>query len=251
MNFKDPFKIELNVLQDNLDRLPRQTGETIGNYPAYSHLASEFAAANRGLDETLKIGMGAIDGVLSDISKLHLTSDDIHLGTQSTLASSSGNSLQIPDSVLGESGDPMSSSQTPATGPHAAAATHVITGTSDDDYLVGTSGNDTIRGLAGDDYISGGAGNDQLHGDAGDDLVYGGKGDDGLYGNAGSDLLFGGEGHDWLYGGDGDDILMGENGNDHLYGGAGDDIVTGGAGNDWLEGSAGNDILTARGRVAS
>ncbi|PSU15308.1 Ig-like domain-containing protein [Photobacterium kishitanii] len=50
-------------------------------------------------------------------------------------------------------------------------------------------------------------------------------------------------GNDNLNGGKGDDILIGDGGNDHLIGGLGNDILTGGSGNDWLDGGLGSDIL--------
>lgn len=62
--------------------------------------------------------------------------------------------------------------------------------------------------------ISGTSENDPLIGNAGDDGISGGKGDDFLDGKSGSDTLFGGRGNDTLNGGDGDDILVGGKGRD-------------------------------------
>lgn len=62
--------------------------------------------------------------------------------------------------------------------------------------------------------ISGTSENDPLIGNAGDDGISGGKGDDFLDGKSGTDTLFGGRGNDILNGGDGDDILVGGKGRD-------------------------------------
>lgn len=60
----------------------------------------------------------------------------------------------------------------------------------------GTSGNDVMEGTEGDDNLHGGAGNDTLYGLAGDDYLFGGSGDDQLYGSVGADMLDGGTGND-------------------------------------------------------
>ena len=62
--------------------------------------------------------------------------------------------------------------------------------------------------------ISGTSENDTLIGFAGDDAISGGMGDDFLDGKSGTDTLFGGRGNDILNGGDGDDILVGGKGRD-------------------------------------
>ncbi|MFM9265511.1 calcium-binding protein [Tychonema sp. BBK16] len=72
----------------------------------------------------------------------------------------------------------------------------VINGTSIDDNLTGTPGNDTINGLNGDDAIAGLRGNDILNGDDDDDILLGGKGFDTLNGGLGDDNLIGGVGND-------------------------------------------------------
>ena len=55
---------------------------------------------------------------------------------------------------------------------------NVVTGTSGNDTLVGTSGGDMLYGLAGNDTIDGGAGGDRLFGGGGKDLLTGGTGAD-------------------------------------------------------------------------
>lgn len=87
----------------------------------------------------------------------------------------------------------------------------------------GTSSNDIINGTVGDDEIRGGRGDDILNGLDGDDRLRGGKD---------NDTLDGGNGNDRLRGEDGNDILIGGDGNDRLKGGSGDDLLTGGTGRD-------------------
>lgn len=65
-------------------------------------------------------------------------------------------------------------------------------GSSGDDFLVGTEGNDRLLGLAGNDILVGNAGNDTLEGGIGNDEVYGGIGNDLYIYNRGdgADILF-------------------------------------------------------------
>jgi Ca2+-binding RTX toxin-like protein len=128
-----------------------------------------------------------------------------------------------------------------------------IVGTTGDDVIDGTNGDDVIVGLGGNDVINGGNGDDIICGNAGDDTLNGGTGDDTLLGSYGLDTLNGQNGVDTLDGGDGDDILSGGNepdtltggnGNDSLAGGTGDDVLDGGANNDALAGDKGDDSLT-------
>ncbi|SFL35701.1 hypothetical protein SAMN05421830_101765 [Desulfomicrobium norvegicum] len=87
-----------------------------------------------------------------------------------------------------------------------ADASHVAQGYDQaDDFIFGTSGDDTLYGLAGNDYINGGSG---------DDSILGGDGNDHLIGAAGDDTLVGGDGDDLLTGGAGDDSMTGGNGVD-------------------------------------
>ncbi|VUD69189.1 Alginate lyase 7 [Thalassocella blandensis] len=64
-----------------------------------------------------------------------------------------------------------------------------ITGTGDDEVLVGSDNSDTLQAQAGDDVLQGGAGDDILEGGEGDDLLLGGMGDDILSGGLGSDVF--------------------------------------------------------------
>lgn len=138
-----------------------------------------------------------------------------------------------------------------------AITTAQITGTDQNDILVGSDFADNILGMGGDDILYGGAGNDRLQGGDGNDILYGDGGDDLMDGGAGDDTLTGGGGADTLQGGAGNDTLMdgylleGGDGNDTLVGGnvldggEGDDtllngaILIGGAGNDFMDGGNG------------
>jgi hypothetical protein len=93
----------------------------------------------------------------------------------------------------------------------------VLKGTAGDDVIVGDEGNDTILGFAGDDLICGGPGNDRL---------FGGAGEDEMYGEAGNDYLRGGGTNDTMYGGEGDDSFRGLRGDDAIFGGDGFDTVS-------------------------
>lgn len=147
---------------------------------------------------------------------------------------------------------------------------NVLTGTLDDDIILGLSGNDVITdpggfnridGQDGDDtitggvdldYIAGGPGNDtiygaggfdQIIGEAGNDTIYGQDGNDYAAGNPGEDVLYGGQGDDFLVGEQGFDLVFGEDGNDFVAGGEDDDIVHGDNGDDLVDGDLGNDSL--------
>ncbi|MGK7928614.1 MAG: ExeM/NucH family extracellular endonuclease [Spirulina sp.] len=82
----------------------------------------------------------------------------------------------------------------------------------------------TIRVLDGE-FREGGAGRDFLLGTSGDDTLIGQGGRDTLVGKKGDDFLFGGAGRDFLFGGKGDDFLDGGAGKDFLIGGRGEDTA--------------------------
>ncbi|WP_267868523.1 calcium-binding protein [Nostoc sp. CHAB 5836] len=72
-----------------------------------------------------------------------------------------------------------------------------ISGTGNDDFIVGSNGNDTLYGgYYGNDTLIGGDGNDNLYGEDGNDTLIGGDGNDNLYGENGNDTLYGGAGND-------------------------------------------------------
>ncbi len=86
-----------------------------------------------------------------------------------------------------------------------------LTGTNQDDVIVGTVERDVINGLSGNDLICGEGGDDVLHGQLGNDFILGGKGDDTITGQNGNDFLDGGDGVDAIDGGnDSDTCLNGE-----------------------------------------
>jgi len=109
------------------------------------------------------------------------------------------------------------------------------------DSLVGGDGGDYIQGNAGNDTIDGGAGSDRLRGGADDDSITGGDGNDSINGNVGNDTIDGGADNDFIHGGQGNDVLLGGTGDDILMGDLGNDTLTGGAGFDVLSGGDGKD----------
>lgn len=116
-------------------------------------------------------------------------------------------------------------------------------GSSGEDLLSGTAGNDLILGLQGADTIRGNGGSDVIQGDEDPDKLYGGEGNDIIQGGQGSDLIYGENGNDILSGGLDDDMLSGGNGNDKIYGGEGDDVLQGGPGADFFDCGDGIDIV--------
>ncbi len=112
-----------------------------------------------------------------------------------------------------------------------------------DDFLKGTSDDDTINGNGGDDLILGAPGNDLLNGGTGDDRLFGDEGNDTLFGASGADFLKGSLGDDLLSGGEEDDTLLGDSGKDTLLGDGGDDFLDGGADADLMFGGSGSDIF--------
>lgn len=92
-----------------------------------------------------------------------------------------------------------------------------------------------------------------MYGTSGDDMLTGSDGNDSVFAGAGNDTIAGGHGDDQLYGEEGNDTITASYGNNHLEGGAGDDHLSikqfgyatqkylshtliGGTGNDLLEG---------------
>ena len=129
----------------------------------------------------------------------------------------------------------------------APVAGATISGTADQDRLLGTDG---------DDFIEGGDERDQLFGFNGDDILHGGAGNDTLVGYDGDDVLQGDGGNDTFNPGHGNDLMNGGDGNDYYDDTNSMGVVTtgskgfvGGAGNDTLywSRSSGQDILVASG----
>ena len=167
------------------------------------------------------------------------------------------------------------------------AVSLIINGGPYNDYLLGTSGDNTINGLGDNDTLVGGGGNDSLYGGDGNDTAnYSGKAADySVTYNASNtsytiqDKVSGRDGSDTLYsieilsfadgnrsplsmlasnlagitinGSSANDVLNGTAGNDYLYGFAGRDTLYGGAGNDVLAGGDGIDLASYAGTRAS
>ncbi|WP_164879658.1 hypothetical protein [Afifella aestuarii] len=108
----------------------------------------------------------------------------------------------------------------------------------DDIFIMGLDGSDTITTGSGDDFLTGGAGDDRLNAGSGDDVVMGD-----VSGSSGRDIIASGAGDDTVYGGDADDDVNAEDGLDLVFGGAGDDTMAGGAGADTLYGGTGSDLV--------
>lgn len=138
-------------------------------------------------------------------------------------------------------------------------ANQTLTGTDNDDIIIGGEGDDVIEGSGGADKLDGGGGNNTLSyasspasvyvflisnyafgGDAeGDEIknfsnLIGSQYNDVLVGSWDDNLISGGNGHDIIYGYGGVNFLSGGAGNDVIYSGAGGDIIDGGAGSDMI-----------------
>lgn len=95
---------------------------------------------------------------------------------------------------------------------------------------VGTSGNDVIVGTPGDDLIFTGGGRTLVCSRGGDDIIYGGAGPDRIRSGRGNDLVFGVGGRDRILGGPGSDRIDGGDGRDTILGGRGADWCDSGSG---------------------
>jgi WD40 repeat protein len=84
----------------------------------------------------------------------------------------------------------------------------VVLRTTDDDYIRGTYGADTIDAGPGNDYVLAGSGNDRVDGGTGNDRLEGEWGDDRVIGGLGRDHLFGGPGADVIDARDGQRDLV-------------------------------------------
>lgn len=153
-----------------------------------------------------------------------------------------------------------------------------LTGTDDNDVLVGDALNLDPGQVGGADQITGGLGNDYLFGDAGNqadpftlgiidnarggnDRIFGGEGNDSIQGDSqvmrnnaigGNDILYGEAGDDFIFGDayegrtgarGGADKIYGGDGNDRLFGDFARDEGSTLGGKDLLVGGAGNDIF--------
>ncbi len=157
---------------------------------------------------------------------------------------------------------------TQATYAYMLAGGENISGSRDDDVLIGYGGNDFISGGTGDDRIYGGSGNDTMSGGNFDTLV-GGTGDDWYYAYGATVVESVGGGIDKVYawgnytlganverlklwatepmngiGNELANVLVGNDQVNILVGGARNDVLAGEGGNDILWGGTGRDLLT-------
>ena len=121
----------------------------------------------------------------------------------------------------------------------------VLGGTSGDDIMIASIGDDTLWGDGGNDRLDGGYGNDNIRGGAGDDIITDLGGDDNIQGGDGNDVIHGGNGINLLIGGFGNDFIVtgedsseaiGGQGNDFILGTKADEQNMGNEGDDWIEG---------------
>ena len=144
-----------------------------------------------------------------------------------------------------------------------------VTGSDNNDALIGDAGANTLSGGEGNDNLTGGAGADHLiggdndhdtaryeassagvtvslisgsgsGGDAAGDTL---EGMDNLIGSDHDDQFLGNDVTNLLNGRGGNDLLKGGGGGDTLFGGNGDDLLKGGGGSDLIFGDADNDVL--------
>ena len=104
----------------------------------------------------------------------------------------------LPAFLTGNDTITVSSTDSPNDAINGYAGNDKITGSNEDDYLIGDDGNDTLIGGAGDDRLYGDGGNDSLDGGVGNDTLIALFGSDKLKGGAGADsFLIGIEGYDF------------------------------------------------------
>jgi Ca2+-binding RTX toxin-like protein len=148
------------------------------------------------------------------------------------------------------------------------ASIEAVIGTSLNDSIVGSDGDNSLDGLSGNDTLRGGLGNDTLFGVSGNDLLDGGAGiDTALFeetssgvdvdlqvGDADEGPLFsdtlvsienviGSDFNDHIRGNGAANVLNGALDQDELEGRGGADTLIGGAGTDTLDGGSGRDSM--------
>ncbi len=111
----------------------------------------------------------------------------------------------------------------------------------DPQAILGSSRNDFLKGTPGDDVICAFGGRDHIIAKGGNDCIDAGKGSDHIIGGSGNDLILGGSGSDFIIAGSGADKVFGEAGRDHIIGGRGNDYIDGGNGKDFVLGLSGVD----------
>lgn len=189
--------------------------------PASGEITIDTIGSN--FDTTLGVYTGSAVNSLSTIAS---NDDTIDLISQVTFTATAGTTYQIAVDGFGASEGSIDLNLT--------LFDTVVSGTSGNNTLFGTAGNDRIRGLGGNDTIFGSEGVNNLQGGNGNDIIYGGSQ---------RDAIFGGNGNDTIYASEGNNDVFGDSGNDIIYSGSGNDFIAGGSGNNtiWLGG--GQDIV--------
>ncbi|OGI41303.1 MAG: hypothetical protein A2140_02755 [Candidatus Muproteobacteria bacterium RBG_16_62_13] len=159
-----------------------------------------------------------------------------------------GSTLDAADFILRFSNDvlvnnPDGTSQVVTRQPFSPSG-EVLSGTDDNDLILGKSGNTVIQSGSGNDVVFAGDGNDLIDPGSGDDVIYAAGGNDIVMPGTGNDVVYGGLGDDLIFGGDGNNALLGEGGNDVVLSGEGNDLIDGGAGNDVVYGGGGDDLVS-------
>ena len=115
-----------------------------------------------------------------------------------------------------------------------------ITGTFDENNIIGTEFDEKILAQRGDDNVTAGLSDDLIFGGLGDNTISGDGGNDRLFGNSEDDLIFG-DSSDRSHEAFGSDTIRGGEGQDSLFGGNGDDVLIAGLGSNFISGDGGND----------
>ena len=88
---------------------------------------------------------------------------------------------------------------------------------------------------------TGSSGDDSINFTSGNNFVLSGSGNDTVTTGSGNNTIYGGDGNDKITTSSGNDTIVGDDGDDEITTGSGVDVITGGAGNDTLNGSYGKD----------
>jgi Ca2+-binding RTX toxin-like protein len=127
---------------------------------------------------------------------------------------------------------------------HYTGEDHVVLGgTSGNDIIISSIGDDTLWGDEGNDRLDGGYGDDNIRGGAGDDIITDSGGVDNIQGGDGNDVIQGGGGGDLILGGFGKDFISTGEDNSEAFGGAGDDFILGNKSNEQDIGNEGDDWI--------
>lgn len=201
---------------------------------------SEIATGSTLL-EHYETKISCVDETNAVVASGEGTSLDVVIDNGGKITCTITNRLPIPDECL---------TKTYTTFILGNSQDNNLVGTTGNDIIIGYGGNDTIDGRLGDDCIAGGAGNDTLIGGLGDDIIAGDAGQDTITGGNGNDIIYGGNDADHIDGGVGNDTIYGGAGADTLIGGNDNDVIHGGDDNDNISGGNGNDLLYGNGGTA-